>query len=83
MSGRQKRKRKRRPRHRSRSIKVEKEPIELGAMGLEPCCICWKPTSYWHKGNDVACCPECAKGKEEADLPTKAEWFEAAKARKR
>lgn len=45
----------------------------------ERCCICRKPTHYWHE-TDVALCQDCAKVTPLNLLPTKKEWCAKEKA---
>lgn len=49
---------------------------EAPGVARERCALCRTPTNWWHKGKDVACCPDCAAVKKVRDLPSKKEWFE-------
>ena len=55
------------------ALQVEKESVDFAGSPSEHCCMCRKPTRYWHK-SDVALCQECAKTTALKDLPTKKEW---------
>jgi hypothetical protein len=59
-------------------IKVVKEPAEFNGSLCENCFRCQRTTRYWFERKDVPCCPSCAKQIEEADVPTKEEWFRAS-----
>lgn len=56
------------------ALKVHHEPGSFANERAESCCMCRRPTRYWHK-SDVALCPSCAEETNRADLPTKREWF--------
>jgi hypothetical protein len=58
------------------SVKVTREPTELESLNeCENCFNCDTPTAYWH-ANDVACCPPCSrKIPNDADVPSKEQWF--------
>lgn len=52
----------------------DKEPRWMPA---EPCALCNTPTRYWYAPKDVAVCPECAKGANPEDVPSKRAWLVA------
>lgn len=54
------------------SLKVTHDGTLAGEVA-ERCCMCSKPTRYWHR-TDVALCLDCAKVTKLAQLPTKKEW---------
>lgn len=64
----------------NRGIPVEQDPDPEETF-LENCCFCRKTTRYWTNlvsrkpGDQVACCPECAKVAEPDDVPTKEVWW--------
>lgn len=55
----------------------ERELQGFSEKPYECCCMCDRPTPYWHTKNDVALCCECALSVEEKDVPTKEEWFDS------
>lgn len=56
-------------------VTVEHEPMEISVEPYEHCCKCERETAYWYTPKDVPLCRECAVGLEDADIPTKAQWF--------
>jgi len=56
-------------------IVVIREPIDLGGPPYECCAFCNEPTPYWYEPKDVAVCPICAEKVEDADVPSKMDWF--------
>lgn len=58
-------------------VKVTREPDSVPYGDLEPCCVCFKPTSYWCTEKDVALCEGCAENITLAKVPSKTEWFRA------
>ena len=56
---------------------------------FEECCFCCKPTVFWTKlpdrkgGEQVACCPLCAKPRTPSEVPSKPQWCEDASKRDR
>ncbi len=70
-------------------IPIEREPEEHTRRFKEEehCCFCCSPTVWWtmlakrKPGAQVACCPECAKSRKASEVPTKAAWCEAERAR--
>lgn len=57
-------------------VQVEKSNCD------EPCCKCWKITTYWYKQNDVALCKECSTIIDSDKVPTKEEWVSEYENRK-
>jgi hypothetical protein len=64
-------------------IPVKIEPKDtLFYNSPEKCCFCRETTHYWTNiksrtlGQQVACCPKCAKGGRVNEVPTKAEWID-------
>lgn len=62
------------------SLKVVHDGWQPGEP-MENCCLCFIRTPYWHQPRDVALCPSCAETAKISDLPTKAEWCAAVRAR--
>ena len=64
------------------SIPIEKE--EFPEQPFERCCFCRRPTPWWtnlsdrEPGQQVACCPQCAKTRRQPEsVPEKREWVES------
>lgn len=56
-------------------VPIQQEPAYMGYRTAENCCFCRKPTRFWHKDTDVACCQSCAELADEEDMPTKKQWL--------
>ena len=41
---------------------------------VESCCFCRRPTKYWYRPRDVACCKQCAGHAVADDVPDKQTW---------
>ena len=76
--GMAKSKRKRKP---EMPIPVENEKDPESWL-RESCCFCWQPTPWWTSiasrspGEQVACCPGCAKTYRVKDVPSKRYWWD-------
>lgn len=69
------------------AVKVEVESKELRKAFpsiRENCCLCGRPTRFWHKHKtrDCALCPDCALTAKTSDIPIKADWCKQEKAKK-
>lgn len=59
---------------------VEEKDVQLRKQEQECCCFCREKTRWWtdmperKPGEQVACCPKCAKVATPEDLPTKEAW---------
>jgi len=62
-------------------------PIKIvhdGSKWPEPaenCCFCFTLCRTWHSGKDVAVCEQCAPTHKVKDIPKKADWCAAVRAR--
>ena len=69
------------------TIATEPEPASLGPAPAEHCAGCRVRTRTWtllpdrKPGEQVALCDDCAARMEPDDVPTKAAWFAAERAR--
>lgn len=65
-------------------VDVEHDGSRPGDV-MENCCKCGQPTRYWYGtgARNVALCQTCASQVDRDDLPTKKEWCEYERNRKR
>lgn len=54
-------------------ISIEKESRYLG-FPYEECTFCHKGTQYWSTYRDVPVCRQCARYKQEYEVPAKEDW---------
>jgi hypothetical protein len=47
----------------------------------EQCCFCFTPCRTWYAGKDVAVCEQCSTTHKVKDVPKKADWLAAVRAR--
>lgn len=65
------------------AVQVHEEPLSMRCWPQENCCLCRKPTRWWHGTGalNVALCPACAARSEPSDVPSKQQWMQSERQR--